>query len=113
MRTIQQLNTQLRERSQEMADRLREKDEILRQLREELETRLQQKEVELQQRNADISRLQRQLQVCMENIIFYDFLYDAMLRMIIIIIMIHIIILPCYLIDFAGVIRESKTTVWC
>ena len=66
MRTNQQLNTQLREtaeRSREMADRLREKDERLRQLREELETQLQQKEVELQQRNADISRLQRQLQV--------------------------------------------------
>ena len=63
IRTNQQLNTQLREKSREMADRLREKDERLRQLREELETQLQQKEVELQQRNADISRLQRQLQV--------------------------------------------------
>ena len=70
MRTNQQLNTQLREtaeRSREMAIRLREKDERLRQLREELETQLHQKEVELQQRNADISRLQRQLQVCVKS----------------------------------------------
>ena len=78
MRTIQHLNTQLREtaergremaeRSREMADGLREKDERLRKLREELETQLQQKEVELQQRNADISKLQSQLQVCMIHV---------------------------------------------
>ena len=86
MRTNQQLNTQLREtaeRSRERADRLREKDERLRekderlrQLREEIqqnETQLQQKEVELQLRNADISRLQKQLQVCVKNHIFCHF----------------------------------------
>ena len=77
MRTIQQLNTQLREtaeRSRVLADRLREKDERLTQLREEHDTQLQQKEVELQQRNADISTLQRQLQVCMSNLTFYDYI---------------------------------------
>ena len=100
MRTNQQLNTQLRERSREMADRLREKDERL-QLRAELqqkETQLQQKEEELQQRNADISSLRRQLQVCI--IILYTFNN------------IHIFLFY-YVSDYAGVTRESKTKVWC
>ena len=93
-----------------MAERLREKDEGLRQLREELqqkETQLQQKEVELQQRYADISRLQKQLQVCV-----LSYTYPTSL-IIIYIFSIYFNILFCYLTDYAGVIRESKTTVWC
>ena len=54
--TIHQLNTQLREKDQ----RLQEKDELVR-LKA---AQLQQKDSALHQRNVEVSRLQRELQVC-------------------------------------------------
>ena len=61
MRTNQELNTQVREKD----ERLRRTEEEFRVEVQRKETQLRQKDGEIRTKDADISRLQRELQVCL------------------------------------------------